>query len=471
MLRIPILLVIALLLVFTIYPIHTKAQHNSLEDQIEQLKEFTVPQRIQTARALFDQNLSLEEARSVLTIIRNSRRHYTKPEELNRFLEDITQQDVDPDIKAYAYSCMAATYREHHNYEETLRYYQLALEAQPTRNQEEWERKLDYAYQIAQEDWYSGRWVKALEAYLNLVKEFSHIDHFLILFAYYEAIPSITVELKNGDQEELITEAIANLQDSDNPGERFAASMMALHLGKLGQSNELAQQTKDLAENKKFDFLQAGQSMLVDLSHRDFDSYKEKFQELEQSAENDAYLCRITSIFGIAYLLFYPEDYGNMFPIYETYLQSDIYTNPERKSKTKHLMNANIRLNHAILMTYHDRHNDFISNLESTFAEYYDTDGGQFAGLILAEHYIQNADLSRAESILNSLSETVDVDMDVKPRWNIVKAKFFEAKGLEGQAKMHLNDTLSIPERKGVTEYERYKRDANRIMKILTSRR
>ena len=140
---------------------------------IDQLTDVPVAGRIEQSRALLKQPLEFEQAKKVLDQVKAAAYHHDDPQELVDFFVEVGESNESAALRAAAFRNAASTLHERFRNDDALVFYKRALELQPTRNNEEWIKKLDLAYQIAQEEWYEGRWENALTSYLQFSINYS----------------------------------------------------------------------------------------------------------------------------------------------------------------------------------------------------------------------------------------------------------------------------------------------------------
>ena len=430
---------------------------------IDQLTDVPVAGRIEQSRALLKQPLEFEQAKKVLDQVKAAAYHHDDPQELVDFFVEVGESDESAALRAAAFRNAASTLRERFRNDDALVFYKRALELQPTRNNEEWIKKLDLAYQIAQDDWYSGRWQDALFAYITFSSDYSHIDHHLNVYAYFEAMPTIALALKEEGEDALLKQVLSEGLASVDPGELFGYAMMALYLGEPERSRQYAEAAKTLANNRKFDILYALYEMAADLSIYDIEVYEQHFNAIAANPENDNYLSRFTATSSWMFLKFFNEDWNLTKDVFEVFMQSPLHTDIERRQGLKRYIYAFIRLNHAISLTYHDGRPQAEASWRELCYQYPETDAGQQACLILVEDAIKVPDLAKAQRILDSLPPERELDFDVWPRANIVRARLLKAQGKHAEARQVLDQTIDLPERKGLPEIKDSKDIANRL--------
>ncbi|MBZ0255437.1 hypothetical protein K8I31_05215 [bacterium] len=228
-------------------------------------------------------------------------------------------------------------------------------------------------------------------------------------------MPTIALELKKEGKEELLTQVLSDGLEALDPGELFGYAMIALYLGDKEQSFQFADAAKTLANNRKFDILVSLYEIAVDLSTYDLESYKEHFDAIAENPENDNYLSRITSIMGKMIVAFYPKEYGKNYPIYTTFNNSAINNTDSRKSKIRKGILADIDVNYAISLMYHDQSEKANILLQNAYETYPKSDSGQFAALIIAEGLLLKSQFDEAQKILDSLPNDRILDQDIKP--------------------------------------------------------
>lgn len=430
---------------------------------IDNLNKVPINDRIVQSRALLKQPLEFEQAKKVLDQVKEAVYYQDDPQELVDFLVEVGESDKSDALRAAAFRNAASALRERFRNDEALGYYKRALELQPTRNNEEWIKKLDLAYQIAQDDWYSGRWEDALFSFIVLTSEYSHVDHHLNLYAYFEALPTIALELKKEGKEELLAQVLSDGLKALDPGELFGYATIALYLGEKEQSFQFADAAKTLANNRKFDILFSLYEIAVDLSSYDLESYKEHFDAIAESPENDNYLCRFIAINGRMFLKFFPGEWNRTNKVYEVFMQSPLHTDIERREGLPRHVYAFIRLNHAVSLTYHNGRRQAEANWRDICDKYPYTAAGQHACLILVEDAIKVPDFAEAQRLLDKLPPDREFDFDVWPHANIVRARLLKKQGRIDEARAYLDATLQLPERKGLPEIKNSKDIAQRL--------
>ncbi|MFH1739721.1 MAG: hypothetical protein ABIH23_11985, partial [bacterium] len=360
--------------------------------------------------------------------------------------------------------CAAKTVREEFRYEEARFYWEAAFECQPERTKEERAAKANIWYQIAEDDWFRGEWEKGLEGFIRFARDFSDADHrSLQMYAFFEAIPTLVKKIgEELPESTLVQEVIDAAAASENAGERFAGAVALCARGDYDAVLQEAVSSTQISDDPRWVFHCDALTIGICLRQKDYDAAKEIFDRIVEEGNEDSYLTRYVLIDGL--MLFTADRHDASLRLHTWYMESPVYTDPARRNNRSN----RIRLNYAIDLMYAGRPDDSFSMLQQLYSEEFETDQGQQAGLIIAEHFLNRNELDRAESIVRSVLEVGEHDRDLWARGQMVLAQVQKAKGSPAMAQQTLRKVLDLPSRPGEQDIETYKRDAQGFLNRLS---
>ncbi|HQO34099.1 MAG TPA: hypothetical protein PLG59_05530 [bacterium] len=417
------------------------------------------------ADSLLVDSITPEDGIALLRRIAEERKSRADRQPLLAFFNSVAERKVDPAVGADALLCAAKTLREEFRFGEARPYWEAAFERQPERTEAERAAKANLWYQIAEDDWYEGNWEKGLDEFVRFARDFSDADHrSLQMYAFFEAIPMIVrkigMELPNSTG---VRDMIAAAAVSENAGERFAGSVALLARGEYDAAMQQAASSVDLSDDSRWTFHRDALTMGVLLRRCDFDGAREIFDRIVEEGKEDPWLARYVLIDGS--LLAWLGRHDASLPLHEWYFDSPIYTDPERRD----IYSNRIRFDYAIDMTHAGRMEESFGILQELYTREFDTDQGQQAGLIIAEHFLSAGEPDRAEQIVRSVLSTGGNDCDVWARGLLVSAQVDEARGNRDMAAQALRKVLGLPSRPGEEEIGRVKRDAQFFLNRLAN--
>lgn len=439
-----------------------------LEKQMRNMQDLPIAEKMASVSSLLNSYPSKKNQMQILGSIGNERKKVSNPEELRDFYIAVSQRDYDPAVRAFSLRAAAAVLREFHRRDEAQELYRNALAMQPERDLEERTRKMDIQYQVIVEDWFAGRWEAAFQGYMEFAKTYNDIsDHKLHIYCYFDALPHIVNRLREQGGRQLIDDAITAGTDSDNVGEKFALAVIDYAM----QNNQEALRKIETIANTEtsawWSYLCQSLTMQIHYVSGDYESAKKAFDLMAAQEHYDDLTTRIVGNLGMIVTLFHPKQYGLSLNLYTWFLQSDLYTNEARKESLPEAIVANILENYGIDMLYDNKPADSFRVLSDTYVYYPDTDSGQQAGIILAEHFLKNGEPERAKTLLDRVAAKANNDRELKVWLDLAYAKYYDKIGNEAMKRMYAENVLDIEPREGLEEVERAQYDARGILREL----
>ena len=439
-----------------------------VQTQLNRLSELPFQEKLAVADSLLQGSVAPSDGIAVLKQVVKERRKVADREPLVAFFTSVAQREVDPAISARALKCAAATLREEFRFEEARSYWEAAFDKQPERTEKECADKTDLLYQIAEDDWFGGRWEKGLEGFVRFARDYADCaPRKLQMYAFFEAIPKLVKKIGEELPESTLVQEVLNAAAaSDNAGERFAGAMACFARGDFDAALQQADACTRLSDDPRWLFHCDALMIGVCLRQKDFDAAQEIFDRIVEEGKEDYYLARYVSIDGLNLSQANRRDAS--LPLYTWFLESPAYTNPDRRENlSKHTV-ARIRLNHAIGLMHVGRSDDSFGLLQQIYTEEFRTDQGKLAGLIIAEHFLHHDQLDKAQNIVQSIIDAAQFDRDLWARAQLVLAQVQGARGSLAFAEHSLRTVLNLPSRPGEQDIETYRKDAQGFLNRLS---
>lgn len=430
--------------------------------------EKTVEEKMDLAWEIIRETRDPKIGVAVLRMIDSEKRFVKEPATLVELYDRVFFEDnLDPYIRATAMKLSAATIRQHHIYPDSREFYMEAFAIHPERTEEELNQKTDIYYQIIQDDWYSGRWEKALKGYLIFASDFSRRQPKLHILSYFEAIPVLVMEIdkeraqrKELEESPVIFAGIKEGDQTDSAGWLLALAAIQMARKNYSEALVLAQKAQELSDREEWDIFPEFLRANICFIQKEFGACKDILNSLANNRLCDEMVVRFISTSTSQITKYHPNQYAMSIPIFEWFLESPLYRDEARRKNLPSHIVAHILINYAITLLYKPDSAQSAKVLEEVYTRYPDTDMGQKAFLLLAESFIQQRRFSEAELLIEKVAANVGLDKEMKIQTDLARIKLRKAQKQYEEAEPYKNNILGLPEQIGDEDMNRAKKEA-----------
>jgi tetratricopeptide (TPR) repeat protein len=440
-------------------------QHQRIvtEDLLDDIHNgVTVEEKVLSASRLFGLSQSKEEKIDIIKTVSQQRRNDLDREQLANYLKSVANQETNIHVKVRALKEAGVVMRYDFRYPESREYFDQAYAIYPETTLEEKSQKGKLYYEIVEDDWYAGRWEKGYQGFCDFAALYADANvknH--QMYAFFEAIPTLVLKIQEHvPDSKAIQQFLKQAESSDNSGELFAAAMTLFTVGEYDLAMKAADNAVEASKDSRWPLYRSFLKASISFLQENTDECLNELNQLVATNENDYHIAYFVRIFGMMIPVYWYEEYSKSYPLYDWFLQSTLVKDDERFQSLPKSIVAHIRTSYAIDLMYFDRMDDSLESLKDVFYQYFGSDEGNFAGLVVSEHYMNNGNIDRAENILSMIFETSEFDRDTAPRANLVMSLLKKKQNKMDEANQFLQRVENLPERIGDIDITRAKFDA-----------